>query len=278
MAIVALLIVLSKLFAKFVTGRLKSNSIVDDEYTAKISWLVWEIIFYTLLVLSILIWFTILWVDFWWIMWWISFWIWFAFKEILGNLLSWILVLTNKEFKLWDVIVIDDDHNEYFGRIEEITIRYTVVRWFDLRKIIIPNLSLVTKPVRTYDSEEIVRLDLSFTIHYNSDLSHASEVIKQAVNSVSFVQEKDSTRVLSVNFWENGVEMLVYFYMDPKWWLLINSAKSQVYQAIIQALRNEKITIPYPHTTITVDYNDKNLLWSMIYVAKESKKQSENIW
>jgi small conductance mechanosensitive channel len=92
-----------------------------------------------------------------------------------------IMVLTNKEFKLGDIIVIEDDQ-EYFGRVEEITIRYTVIRTFDLRKVIIPNLTLITKPVRTYDSEEIIRLETIFTVHYGTDLYQATKIIVAAVN------------------------------------------------------------------------------------------------
>ena len=92
-----------------------------------------------------------------------------------------IMVLTNKEFRLGDIIVIDDE-KEYFGRVEEITIRYTVVRTFDLRKVIVPNLTLITKPVRTYDSEEIIRLETVFTVHYGTDLYQATQVIIDSVN------------------------------------------------------------------------------------------------
>jgi len=30
--------------------------------------------------------------------------------------------------------------------------------------------------------------------------------------------------------------------------------------------------IPYPHSTITVDHNDKNLIGTMLYVDKESER------
>jgi len=79
-------------------------------------------------------------------------------------------VLTNKEFRLGDIIEVDYDQNTYFGRIEEITIRYTVIRMFDLRKVIIPNIDMVMNPVRTYDGEDLVRLETSFTVHYSTDV------------------------------------------------------------------------------------------------------------
>ena len=270
--VVWVFVVIARRVASFVAARIKSNSIVDDEYTWKVSALIWEIIFYTLLVFALLIWFTIVWIDFGRIMWWISFWIWFAFKDILWNLMAWVLLLTNKEFKLWDVVVVDDNPNEYFGRIEEITIRYTVIRTFDLRKVIVPNLTMVTQPVRTYDSEDVVRLDTLITVHYWTDIPQAIEMIKEAVNSVEFVKEHDNTYVTVEQFAWSGIDLRVYFYFDPKGWINLPRALSQIHTAVFAMFNEQWIVIPYPHTTLTVDYNDKNLLSSMIYVAQEGKK------
>jgi small-conductance mechanosensitive channel len=64
----------------------------------------------------------------------------------------------------------------------------------------------------------------------------------------------------------------VFFYFDPKGGKIIPVATSEVHTAIMDALRKNDIVIPYPHTTLTVDYNDKNLLGSMVYVAKEAQK------
>lgn len=273
--IVWVLTVWAKLFSNFVSKRLKSHSIVDDEYTWKLSGLVGEIIFYTLLVIIILVWFTILGIDFWWILWWISFGIWFAFKDILWNLIAWVLVLTNKDFRLGDVIVIDDDNKEYFGRIEEITIRYTVLRAFDLRKVIVPNLTLVTKPIRTYDSEDVIRLETMVTVHYWTNVASAMKLITAAVNGLDYIKERKSTKVTVQKFADSWIDLLIYFYIDPKWWMLVPTAISGVHEAVFEAFSSEWVTIPYPHRTLTVDYNDKNLLGSMIYVAQEANKSNK---
>jgi len=273
--VVWILVFISKWISKLITRQLKAKSVVDDTYTDKVSGLVGEIVFYTMLTLALIIWFMIMDIDLWWILWGISFGIWFAFKDILGNLIAGILVLTNKEFKLGEIISIDDDKYDYFGRIEEITIRYTVVRTFDLRKVVIPNLTLITKPVRTYDSEEAVRLETVITVHYQTDLHKASERIKDAVNSVDFIKEKESTRVSIQKFGNHGVDILIYFYFNPKAGMLIQSAKSGVHQAVYDMFLEKGIVIPYPHQVMTFDHNDKNLLWSLLYVGKELEKTNQ---
>jgi len=172
--------------------------------------------------------------------------------------------------------VVDDEKKDYFGRIEEITIRYTVIRTFDLRKVIIPNLTLVTKPVRTYDSEDLVRLETNFTVHYWTHLQDVQKLIIECVNKLWIVKEKQSTRVNIQKFWRNWVELQIFFYFDPASGVIIPTAMSEVHTAIMDMFKDNGIVIPYPHRTLTVDHNDKNLLGSMLYVAQEAAKSRGN--
>ncbi|MFZ5341431.1 MAG: hypothetical protein ACOZBL_02505 [Patescibacteria group bacterium] len=55
---------------------------------------------------------------------------------------------------------------------------------------------MITYPIKTFTSEEVVRLETLVTIHYDTNLEKAIEIIKQAVNNLEFVQEKNSTRVI----------------------------------------------------------------------------------
>lgn len=275
--VVIVLVIAARWVTRFIARRIReSNVFSDDTYSRKVGGLVADIIFYSLCVFCFFIGFAIIGVDFGWILWGLSFGIWFAFKDILGNMFAGIMVLTNNDYKLGDIIVVDDGDNEYFGRIEEITIRYTVIRTFELRKVIVPNLTMITKPVRTYDSEEVVRLDFTLKIHYNSPMPDSLQIIKDAVNGVDITREHQSTKVNIFSMEHGGIEILVYFYFDPKSGMLIQTAKWKVQEAVFNALREHNITIPYPHTALTVDHNDKNLISTALYVAKESSKDSQD--
>lgn len=270
--IVWVLVVISKIIARFVTKRIQAHSIADDEYTKKVSLLIGNVIYYVLLIFSLLIWFEVLWFDFALILWGISFGIGFAFKEIFGNMVAGVMILTNDEFKLWDIIEIDSD-DKYFGRIEEITIRHTIIRTLDLRRVIIPNLTLVSVPIRTFDSEELVRLETELSVHKNSDLTKVIQVVVDAVNALDFVKEKESTRCLIDGMYElGGVLIRTYFYFDPKGGRIIEMALSDVNKATYEALLKNDIIIDYPHTVITVDYKDTDLMSSLLYVVQQSKK------
>ncbi|HCY21714.1 TPA: hypothetical protein DIC40_07920 [Patescibacteria group bacterium] len=68
-------------------------------------------------------------------------------------------MLTNKKIKLGDFV-------EFLGKlnlkgiIEEVNVRYTVIRSFDKRRTIIPNSIVAKTPIRTLKSEPILKGEL----------------------------------------------------------------------------------------------------------------------
>lgn len=78
-------------------------------------------------------------------------------------------MMTTKEFALGDLIEVFVDDAVYYGRLDEITIRYTVIRKLDMTRVIIPNRTMTRVPIMTLSSEENVRLKTSFSL---SQLSH----------------------------------------------------------------------------------------------------------
>ncbi len=268
--VVWLLMLVSKLIANFIKKRIIANAVIDDaEYVAKVWNLIWDVIFYTLATFDIIIWFEILWFDLTLLMWWLSFGIWLAFKETLWNMIAGVLILTTKDFSLWDLIKIEWQ-KEYFWRIEEITIRYTVIREFNNQKIIIPNLTLITTPIKTFTTEEFVRVETTVSVHYNTDLEHAKKIIVEAIKKLKFVVNKEYTKAITTNFWDNWINITVRFFIDPNSDILPATAISIVNDTIKKVFDENDIVIPYPHTTITVDKNDKNLLKSLLFLKKSN--------
>jgi len=255
--VVWILIVVSKIIAWNVKKKIIRNSILSDEDALEKTWnLVWDIVYYILLTFDIFIWFKILWFDVWLLIWWLSFWIWLAFKEILWNMLAWIFILTTKEYTLWDLIKVEWGL-WYFGYIEEITIRYTVLRELNNQKVIVPNLTLISSPIKTFNTEEFIRFEIIVSVHYDTDLEKAKEIIKQEVNKQKFLVEKEKTTVITDKFGDSGIDLKVLFFIDPNAWVSGPVATSILNDIIKKTFDENNINIPYPHTVVTVDKNDQ---------------------
>ena len=125
-----------------------------------------------------------------------------------------IMILYTKEFKLGDIVEINADQ-VYFGRIEEITIRYTIIRTLDLRQVVLPNMTLISVPIKTFSSEPFIKLAVLQRAEYDADPNKVIEVMKDAVNSIEFVKNKENTKVF-VNEWRDSyVEYKAFFEFDP---------------------------------------------------------------
>ena len=266
--VVWFLAVISSIIAKNIKKKIIKNSILnDDEYIDKVWALVWDIVYYTLLTFSIFIWFKILWFDVWILLWGLSFWIWLAFKEVLWNMLAGILILTTKDYTLGDIIKVESLW--YFWYIEEITIRYTIIREFNNQRVIVPNLSLITSPIKTFSSEEFIRLDTLVSVHYDTDLDKAKKILIEIVNNQKFVVNKSQTTIITNKFADSGIDLKIFFYIDPNGWTPWPKALSLINDEVKKVLEKNNINIPYPHTVLTVDQNDQNLLKTILFSKKK---------
>lgn len=112
------------------------------------------------------------------------------------------MIFSTKEFKIGDIVQVSakvehpDKKEVLFGRIEEITIRYIVVRTFDLRRVVIPSMKFVSSTVKTYTSEDIIRDEVDFTVDISSDMTKTIETLKKAVNELPYISNKDYTDVV----------------------------------------------------------------------------------
>jgi len=84
-----------------------------------------------------------------------------------------------------------------------------------MRRVIIPNLVFVTTPVTTFSSEEMIRLETVVSVHYDTDLKKAIEVIKNALKELPYLVEKDNIKVMVDNFGESGIDIKVWYFFDP---------------------------------------------------------------
>ncbi len=163
-----------------------------------------------------------------------------------------IMILYTKEFKIGDIIEIKMDQ-VYFGRIEEISIRYTVIRTLDLRQVVIPNITLITVPIKTFSSEELVRLDTVIGIHYKSDVTKAITLVVETINSFDFVKEKTSTKSYVLNLGDSAIELKCLFFFDPKCGIVGEAAIGAIQEKIFEVFSQHGIEIPYHQTTLSFE-------------------------
>ncbi|WP_299817183.1 mechanosensitive ion channel family protein [uncultured Jannaschia sp.] len=169
----------------------------------------------------------------------------FAFKDILQNLLSGILLLIRQPFAVGDQIVVGD----YEGTVEHIQTRATLIKTYDGRRVVIPNADVYTDAVTVNTAFPARRSQYDFGITHGSDTKLAMKVAVDAVVGIERVMADPPPVALSVDLGDFSKVVRL------RWWTKSTQADvvhvaSDVMLAVEDAFRENGIEIPFPTRTL----------------------------
>lgn len=117
----------------------------------------------------------------------------FAAKDSLSNFTSGIFIAVFQPFRVGDLVDFKGD----YGQIEDLTLRHTVIRTWDNRRIIVPNNTMSTEPIINWSIKEP---DIIWTVDFKikdiSDIDRARDIIIQEARRNSKVMADQEIRVL----------------------------------------------------------------------------------
>ena len=166
------------------------------------------------------------------------------------------LIVIFKPFRVNDLV---DVGSLPKGRVEDITLRHTVIRNFENRRLIIPN-SVISSEVVVNSSivEESICNFLDIGISYDSDIDKAMEIMRsEAMAHPDFMdnrsdEEKENDEhpvsVRVMGFGDSSVNLRAFI------WTLDHTSgfhlKTDLNKSIKEAFDKEGIEIPFPYRTI----------------------------
>ena len=100
----------------------------------------------------------------------------FASQQAFSNIVSGIFIVWFKPFRVGDIVVV----GTHFGMVEDITLRHTVIRGLENKRIIIPNSNISSDVIvnSTIEDPKIQRF-IEIWINYDADLKRAMEIIEE---------------------------------------------------------------------------------------------------
>jgi len=231
--------------------RIQANSLEETVYIKRTSELVGKFVFILLMIFLILAVFQVIGFDTAIIMWWISLSMWFAMETTIGNMIAGIMIITNKKINLGDFVQFMGNL-KMMGTIEEINVRYTVIRTFDKKRTIIPNSILAKTPIKTHKIEPLIRGEILFTVPRYVHIPQIKKILIETINAHEKVFYKEYTNVRIENFDERWLQIKSVFFANPKKKSPFMIARDL--KPIIAAnLKKYGINIPYPHITLTTE-------------------------
>lgn len=186
----------------------------------------------------------------------------FASQQAFSNIVSGVFIVIFKPFRVNDLV---DVGSLPKGRVEDITLRHTVIRSFENRRMIIPN-SVISSEILVNSSivDETICNFIDVGISYDSDIDKAMQIIHdEGVAHPNFIdhrsdEEKEAgilpvtTRVMG--FGDSSVNLRSFIWSkDHSTGFVL---KTDLHKSIKEQFDKQGIEIPFPYRTIV--YKDKN--------------------
>lgn len=179
----------------------------------------------------------------------------FASQHAFSNIIGGIFLVMFKPFKVGDIISV----GTYFGMVEDITLRHTVINGLENRRIVVPNATMSTETILNSSlTDEKVCMFIEIGISYDSSIDLAFAImIDEAVKHPSFLdgrkpEEKEQgkpqviTRVIS--FGDSSVNLRAQVWAsDP---ITGFNMKCDLLKSIKERFDQEGVEIPFPYRTI----------------------------
>jgi small-conductance mechanosensitive channel len=170
----------------------------------------------------------------------------FGLQKVVSNFISGIIILMDRSIKPGDTITL----GETFGWIRELRARFVSVVTRDGREYLIPNEDFITTQVVNWSfSDQLVRLDVSFGVSYDSDPHQVIELAIAAARNSARVYEHREPVCWMTAFGDSSLDFVLRFWIaDPRQGL--TNIRGQVLLAIWDSFKEHDIKIPYPHREV----------------------------
>ena len=174
----------------------------------------------------------------------------FGLQKGISNLFSGILLLVDRSIKPGDVIELE---NGTFGWVNHMAARYTEIVTRDNKSFLIPNEEFISNRVVNWShGNSLIRVDVSFGVHYNSDPHHIIKITEEAAkNADERVCQSPVPLCHLSEFGDSSVNFTLRFWIKDAEKGVTN-IRSAVMLAIWDALKEHNVAIPYPHREVFV--------------------------
>lgn len=170
----------------------------------------------------------------------------FAFQDIAANMMAGILLSVRHPFRPGHLCEILDHE----GVIEEVDLRFTVMRTLQGQMVFLPNKEVLGHPIKNFTLTGKRRVDLDLGVSYGDDLELAKRL---AVRACADISRRDPSREVEVFYTavaDSAIMMVVRIWVDYERQRDFLEARSQAIQRIKAAFDANGITIPFPIRTL----------------------------
>ena len=174
-------------------------------------------------------------------------------QDLFKNLISGILVLVEKRFKIGDWIAVDGIIE---GIVEKIGFRSTTIRKFDKSLAIIPNFQFAENAVVNVSETSNWLISWIITLQYDTTVDQLKTVRNEIENYINKSDDYNISIGVAVRidkFSDSSIDMYVRCFTKSDSWTEWLSVKERLAIEIKQIVENNKASFAFPSQSIYIE-------------------------
>jgi len=171
----------------------------------------------------------------------------FGLQSIFNNFVSGLILLAERPIKIGDYIQVGN----YEGTVKKISVRSTEIETIHRQSVIIPNATLITDPVSNWmHVDRSCRLDIPVGVDYGTDIELLRTTLLGVARAHRGVLKSPPPVVHFAGFGDSSLDFELRVFLrdvgNRIGW------SSELRYAILDALREANISIPFPQRDVHV--------------------------
>ena len=166
-----------------------------------------------------------------------------ASQTSIGNIISGIFLISEKPFKLGDLIRVGDKRG-YVYSIDLLSIK---LKTLDNLLIRIPHQTIISTEVTNVTRFPIRRLDIELGVAYKENIKRVIEILKNVARQNPLCLDEPEPLVMVRNFGTSSIDFLFGIWFEKSKYVKV---KNSIFHEISEAFATEGIEIPFPHVTL----------------------------
>ena len=166
-----------------------------------------------------------------------------SLQNLLGNLISGVVLLFNRPFDVGDYVEI----NGIAGSVKQVALFQTQLNTVDNKLVHIPNNDVLSSTIINYSGERIRRVDVSFCVSYDVPMETVQTAVGEFLTSIPYVLEDPAAETVVSAFRENNAEYTV------RLWVRSDScvaARDMMNAKILQYYQSHSGAFSYPRVVV----------------------------
>jgi small-conductance mechanosensitive channel len=170
----------------------------------------------------------------------------FGLQTIVNNFVSGLILIFERPIKVGDTV----QTPSFYGRVERIGIRASVIRSFEGAEIIVPNGDLISREVTNWTgTDELRRAEVIVGVEYGTDPERVIEVLLRVAREQPKALADPEPQAQMIRFGESSLDFRL------RCWTPIADSidlSSELHVAINRELQAAGITIPFPQRDLHI--------------------------